>query len=46
MNFKIIIEKLMSGYKLSTLEAYELMSKIGENSFNEGRSEERRGERV
>ena len=28
----------MSGYKLSTLEAYELMSKIGENSFNEGQN--------
>ena len=38
MNFKIIIEKLMSGYKLSTLEAYELMSKIGENGFNEGQN--------
>ncbi len=28
----------MSGYKLSTLEAYELMSKIGENGFNEGQN--------
>ena len=28
----------MLGYKLSTLEAYELMSKIGENGFNEGQN--------
>lgn len=38
MNFKTIIEKLIQGYKLSTPEAYLLMSTIGEGGFNEGQN--------
>ena len=35
MNFKTTIENLMEGYKLTSIEAYSLMSTIGEGGFNE-----------
>lgn len=38
MIFKSIIEKLMEGHKLSTMEAYTLMTQIGEGAFNDSQN--------
>jgi len=38
MKFKSIIENLMDGYTMTSLEAYSLMTQIGEGEFNEGQN--------
>ena len=38
MNFKTSIEKIMSGYHLTSPEAYALMSDIGEGNFNDAQN--------
>ena len=38
MNFKTTIEKIMSGYHLTSPEAYTLMSDIGEGNFNDAQN--------
>ena len=38
MNFKNNIEKIMSGYHLTSPEAYALMSDIGEGNFNDAQN--------
>ena len=38
MNFKTTIEKIMTGYHLTSPEAYALMSGIGEGQFNESQN--------